>query len=426
MNYNRTTLKNGLRVLTIPMSGCESATLTVWCHVGSRYEPEKIAGLSHFLEHMTFKGSLRRPTAKDISTAVDSFGGEFNAATSKEWTNFYIKASKHNLETAFDVLSDMVLNPLLKEEEVEREKGVILEEKAMYEDTPVMKIADVFENVIFEGNTLGRDTVGNDKAIKALMQKDFLSYRSKYYYPKNMVITVAGGTTQKEVERLVGKYFGDFKSLGSNIKTPLTFKPDQKKPKAELRPKKIEQAHLILGFRGNKLGHPDRFAESVLATILGSGMSSRLFIEVRERRGLAYSVHTSTEHYTDTGYIATYAGVDPKKVEEAIKIILEEHYRLVSFSRGGISSKELTKAKEYVKGHIALLLEDTSAVNSFFGEQELLVGKVETPEEIYERIDKVSVSDVVRVAKKLFSKDRLNLAIIGPYNSPSKFERIIK
>ncbi len=423
MNYHKTTLSNGLRIVIVPMPSSESVTLTVWCHVGSRFEDEKIAGLSHFLEHIVFKGSKKRPSARAISEAVDGIGGEFNAGTSKEWTNFYIKSSKNNLETAFDVLSDMILNPQIPKDEVEREKGVILEEKAMYEDTPMMNIGDVFESTIFAKNTLGRDTIGTEKAIKGMTQKDFLVYRSKHYHGDNILITVSGGVTEKQALELSEKYFKD---LSKSPKTSSfdKFVNKQTHPRVNLKYKKADQAHLIIGFLGNQLGHPDRYAESVLSTILGRGMSSRLFTEVRERRGLAYSVHTDVEHYTDTGYVATYAGVDPKKAEEAIKVILDEHYALCDKVKL-ITKPELLKAKEYIKGHIALSLENTSAVNQFFGEQELLLGKIQTPEDIYRDIDKVTIEDIIRVAKTMFKKDRLNLAIIGPYNNEDKFNRLL-
>jgi predicted Zn-dependent peptidase len=425
MNYHKFTLLNGLRVVTVPMPSMESVTLTVWCHVGSRFETDNLAGISHFLEHIVFKGSRSRPTARDISTAVDSIGGEFNAGTSKEWTNFYIKSSKNHLETAFDVLSDMILNPLIKADEVEREKGVILEEMAMYEDTPMMNIGDVFEEKIYEGNNLGRDTIGFKESVKKIGRDDFLSYRSTYYHAKNMLITVSGGTTEKEVRKLTEKYFSELTKSKANLIKPEKFKENQAKPQMKLKNKKNEQAHLILGFRGRELGHPDRFAESILATILGKGMSSRLFIEIRERRGLAYSVRTDSDHYTDAGYMSTYAGVDPKKAEEAIKVILEEHYKLAT-NKSVITNAELSKAREYLKGHIALALENTSSVNQFFGEQELLLGKIETPEEIFKQLDKVTINDVIKVAKKLFVKEKLNLAIIGPYNDEEKFLKLLK
>ncbi len=229
--------------------------------------------------------------------------------------------------------------------------------------------------------------------------------------------------TEKEVKKLVEKYFVNLnkKQKKAEVKK---FTTSQKKPALKIKSKKNEQAHLILGFRGNPLGHKDKYIESVLSVILGNGMSSRLFIEVRERRGLAYSVRTSTEHYTDTGYIATYAGVDPKKAEEAVKVILDQHYGIRGELK--ISESELNKAKEYIKGHIALSLENTNAVNMFFGEQELLLGKVETPEDIFKGIDKVTIAECVRVAKELFRPEKLNLAIIGPYTSKAKFEKILK
>lgn len=423
MNFNKTTLPSGLRVLTIPMSGAESVTVTVWANVGSRYEEEQVAGISHFTEHIVFKGSKKYPTTKDLSSFVDSFGGEFNAGTTKEWTNFYIKSSKNHLEKAFDVLSDMILNPLIDKDELEKEKGVILEEKAMYEDTPTSDIGDVFEELIFQGNPLGRNIVGTEKAIKNITRNDFIEFRKKYYFPENLLITVAGGVTEKEAIDLVNKYFINLPENEPKENFP-KFVAKQNEPWVKLKYKKIEQAHLILGFRGFKLGDQTRFAENILATILGKGMSSRLFIEVREKRGLAYSVHTSADHLIDTGYFSTYVGVDPKNAEEAIKIILEEHYAIKDKVKL-IEVSEFQKAKEYLKGHIALSLEDTSAVNQFFGEKELLIESPQTPEEIFESLDKVTIDQVYDVAKQIFLKQNLNLSIIGPYNGEDKFKKIL-
>lgn len=423
MDYKLSRLSSGLRVLTVPMPSLESATLMVWARVGSRYEPDKIAGLSHFLEHMVFKGSKKRPTARQISEVVDAIGGEFNAATSKEWTNFYIKARAGSLETAFDILSDMVLNPLLKEEEIEREKGVILEEKKMLEDNPMMYIGEVFEELMFKGSTLGRDTIGTERAIRGLSRKDFLEYIKMHYFTDNLLLTVSGGVTEKRVLELAEKYFGELtknKQRASASKD----KTAQKGPQVLLKTKKNEQINMILGFRGYPMGHKDRYIEAVLASVLGMGMSSRLFTEIRERRGLAYSVRTSPEHYTDTGYFATYVGVDPKKAEKAIKVMLDEHYRITS-GKHQITATELKKAKEYLKGHLALSLEDTKAVDYFFGERQILLGEVETPEEIYKAIDKVSINDIVRVAKDLFRKEKLNLAMIGPDKGEERWEKLL-
>ena len=424
MIYKKHKLGNGIRVIVVPVPSLESATVTVWAGVGSRFEEPKIAGISHFLEHMVFKGSSKRPSAKEIAEAVDAIGGEFNAGTSKEWTNFYIKSRAGNLDTAFDVLSDMVLKPLLKEEDINRERGVIIEEIGMYEDTPMYRIGDIFEQVIFKGNSLGRDIIGSKETVSAIKKSDFEGYRNIYYYPENLVITVAGGVKEKEVVKLVQKYFGEL-SKGKAKPGFDKFKLAQVGPQVRLHPQKKEQAHFILGFLTAHMDHEDRFVEAVLAAILGGGMSSRLFTEVREKRGLAYSVRTSTDHARDIGYIGTYAGVAPKKVEEAIAVVLEQHYKIAN-GELRVMNNELRKAKEYLKGHLALSLEDTKDINKFFGEEELLLGKVETPEEVYQGVDKVSLGDVQRVAKKYFVPDRLNLAVIGPYDSQEKFEKLVK
>ncbi|QQG47479.1 MAG: insulinase family protein [Candidatus Woesebacteria bacterium] len=424
MNVVKHKLKNGLRVLVTPMPSVESATVTFWVGVGSKFEDKKIGGISHFTEHIVFKGSKKRPSAREISQAVDAMGGEFNAGTSKEWTNFYIKARASNLDKSMDVLSDMVLNPLLREEDIEKEKGVILEEMAMYEDTPVSKIGDVFENLIFENTSLGEDIIGTKDSVKSIKREDFLRYRKLHYHTENMLLTVAGGVKEKEVMELTEKYFGIIGNE-SKEKEETKIKVLQNRPRFKLVSKKNEQAHLILGYLGNKLDNSDQFKEEVLATILGGGMSSRLFIQVRERRGLAYSVRSDTDYYVDTGYIGTYAGVDPKKATEAIKVMIEEHNKMTSKKLARISKEELAKAKEFIKGHLALALENTRKVNEYLAWKELLLNKLELPEDIYKGIDKVSVEDVIEVAKRIFKPQNLNLAIIGPFKDKSQFEKLL-
>lgn len=424
MDYKIATLKNGLRVLTVPMPHLDSATVTVWIKVGSRYEAARVGGISHFLEHMVFKGSAKRPSARAISEAVDAIGGEFNAGTSKEWTNFYIKSRTETLGVAFDVLSDMVLAPLLKAEDIEREKGVIVEEIGMYEDTPMYRIGDIFEQLIFNGSVLGNDIIGTAKTVRGLTQKDFKNYTDTHYSADNLLVAVAGGVTQAQVLKLANKHFGDLKSK-SDRPAFNKFSARQAKPRVLLHSKQKEQAHFILGFLGNKRGHKDKFVEAVLSSILGGGMSSRLFTEVREKRGLAYSVRTSVDRYMDTGYIGTYAGVATTKIDEAIKVVLSEHYAL-ALGKDKITDQELAKAKEYIKGHLALSLEDTKSVNSFFSTQELLLGKIDTPDDVFAGIDKVTIKDVVRVAKSIFNPQNLNLAIIGPYKDPNRFKKLLR
>lgn len=425
MKFNINKLQNGLRVLTVPMSGLESVTVTVWVKTGSRNEDKRINGISHFLEHMVFKGGAKRPGAKLISEAVDSIGGEFNAATNKDWTNFYIKARPKNLETAMDVLSDMVLTPILDKEEIEREKGTIVQELNMYEDNPMMKIGDVFEELIFEGNSLSWDVGGKEKSVRSVMREDFVKYRDMHYYPENMLVSISGGVTREAAVKMAKKYFGNFKSKPKKVFSGPVFKTTQKKPQLKLKTKKNEQAHFILGFLGDGRNYKNKYVQSVLSSILGGGMSSRLFIEVRERRGLAYSVRNFMDRYQDTGYIATYAGVDPKKVEEAVSIVLEQCYGLAS-GKFPITDKELNKAKEYLKGHLALGLEDTQAVGEFFAFQDLFSDVVRTPEDVYKKVDEVTIKDVVSEAKRLFVPSHLNLAVIGPYTNSSKFLKLLK
>ena len=425
MGYKLHTLPSGLRFLFVPMPDLASATVAIWVKTGSRNEEKRTNGISHFLEHMVFKGSPKRPSAKAISEAVDAIGGEFNAATSKDWTNFYIKVAANHLETAFDVLSDMVLNPLLKEEEIAREKGTILQEIAMYEDTPIMHINDVFENLVFKGNSLGWDTAGTQESVKSIMRDDFLRYRKIHYYPGNMLVTVVGGVTEREALELTDKYFGSFRfSRPSGRQVIANIQSGQIKPQVKVKTKKTDQAHLILGFRGEGREYKGKYAQAVLATILGGGMSSRLFIEIRERRGLAYSVKTGFERYQEVGYLETYAGVNLAKVDEAIRVMLSEHSKL-SNSKLEISKSELTKAKEYLKGLATLALEDTKAVSAFYADQALFLKKVENPEKIFAKIDKVTEEDVVAEARSLFIPSRLNLAIIGPYTDESRFERLL-
>jgi len=414
--------------MTVPMPGLESATVIIWVKTGSRREEKRINGISHFLEHMVFKGSEKRASAKEISETVDAIGGEFNAATSKDWTNFYIKARVGSLETAFDVLSDMVLRPILAPEEIEREKGTIVQEIAMYEDTPAIKIQDVFENLIFSGNSLAWDVAGDAKSVRTIQKDDFVRYRSIYYHPENMLVTVSGGVDRNEVIKLAEKYFGKFQipNLKSQANNKLQiFKPTQGKPQYMLKTKKTDQTNFILGFLGDPRGYKNKYVQSVLSGILGGGMSSRLFIEVRERRGLAYSVRTSGDRFDDIGYFGAYAGVDPKKAGEAISVILDQYYG-ISNKQYPITNGELKKAKEYIKGHVALSLEDTNAVADFFGEQELFLPKVLTPEEIYQKIDAVTIDEVVLEAKRLFNPKSLNLAIIGPYKDGQKFIELLK
>lgn len=423
MEYRLKTFKNGLRLVTVPIPSLESATITIWVGVGSRFEDNRTAGISHFLEHMVFKGGKKYKNARQVAETVDSMGAENNAGTTHEWTNFYIKARAALIDKAFDVLSDVVLNPNLKPEDIEREKGVILEEIAMDRDTPIQRIGDVFNEVTFSGSTLGRDIAGYPKTVQQITKNDFLRYRKLHYDAKKIVVTVAGGVNTSKVEKLVGRYFSALP--GKRKESPKAYVSSQKSSQLRIEYKKSEQAHLIIGFLGHSRSYDKRYSEAVLATILGRGMSSRLFTEIREKRGLAYAVGTSISRYVDIGVFATYAGVDLTRTDEAIKVLVDQIYGIKS-KKYPISAKELNKAKEYLKGRMALALEDTNAVNDFFGQKVLFDEKIETPEVIFKKIDKVNLNEILEVAKDTFMPEKLNLAIIGPYKDKSRFEKLIK
>lgn len=425
MNFQRTVLKNGLRCITIPMPSFESATVLVMVRAGSRFETRKNNGISHFLEHMAFKGTQKRPTAMDISTLIDGIGGEFNAFTGKESTGYYIKSAANHVDLSLDVLSDMLQNSLLDQKEINKERGVILEEINLYEDTPMRKIGDVYERLLYGDTPLGWDIAGEKEVILKIQREDFTRYMESLYSADNITVVVAGGIHPEKTLKLVEKYMGQMKKF----KTPGFTKVSQKqqKPQVLLKEKKTEQAHLALGVRTVPLDSPNRYPLLILSSILGGGMSSRLFHEVREKRGLCYYVRSISEHYTDNGSFVSVAGVDPKRISQAIEVIIDEYRKITHPSaHDQISNEELKKAKEFVKGHLVLELEDSREVAGFYGSQELLEKKIDNPESVILQIDKVTKEDVVAAAQKYIIQDTLNLAIIGNFPNGQEFEKLLK
>lgn len=418
--HNLTTLKNGLRLITIPMPQVESMTVMIGVGAGSRYETKKTNGLSHFLEHMLFKGTKRRPTTLAIANTLDNIGAEFNAGTGKEFTYYYVKGNAKHQDVAFDVLTDMVLNSKFDSQEIEREKGVIIEEINMYEDTPIQKISEVFESLLYSPTSLGWCVAGEKENVKAIKREDFLAYQEEFYTPGNMVVAKAGKVEEKECLQLVEKYFGKLKP-GKKRKIESTFF-NQTSPQVRLRKKKTFQSHFCLGVRGYPLSHPDRYVISLLATVLGGSMSSRMFIQVRERRGLAYYVKTLPEFFLDNGYLMTQAGVDVGKIDEAIKVILEEYQKISSQKVG---ERELKKAKEILKGRLILSLEDSHSVAQRYVLQLILEDKIRPLQQTIKLIDKVTTKDIQRVAKDIFRPENLNLAVIGPYNNEERFLKLL-
>ena len=427
MDYTKHTLENGLRILDIPMPGVKSATVFILVGAGSRYEEKEINGLSHFLEHMAFKGTKKRPTALHIASLIDGIGGEFNAFTSKDHTGYYIKAASKHLPLLFDVLSDMLLHSKFASEEIEREKGVIIEEINMYEDTPMRKISDLYENLLYGDTKLGRDVAGRPEVIRSIKREDFKSYISRFYSPSNTIVAVAGGTNIKgknkklKVNNLAEKYLGKWEKRQTEKAD--TVRDLQTKPGVLVRFKDTQQAHLCIGVRSYNLMHADKYKLAVMTNLLGGGMSSRLFIEVRERRGLAYYIRASNEMYLDVGNFVTQAGVDIKRIDDAIKVILEQ---LGTIAQVPVKPEELKKTKENMKGKLILELEDSRNTAGLFSTNELLENEIRTPEEIMKLIDEVTAFDIRKTAREIFIEKNLNLAIIGPYKEEEKFLNLLK
>jgi len=423
MKFSCTVLSNGLRVLTIPMPSFESATAMIMVGAGSRYENRQNNGISHFLEHMAFKGTKKRPSAMEISSIIDGMGGEFNASTGKEVTAFYIKSSVDKVGLSLDVLSDMLTNSKLDEQEIEKEKGVIIEEINMYEDTPIRDIGDVYERLMYGDTPLGRSPLGTKNIIEETTRGNFVDYMKNLYSPHNMTVVFAGGINSEKSEELAEKYLGRMTRFDTLLYDK--YQEKQEKPRLFIKNKKTEQAHVAIGFRTVKNEHPDKYPLEVLATILGAGMSSRLFHEVREKRGLGYYISTTTDSYLDAGSLVTFCGVDPKRAQEAIRLILEEHKKIQN-SKFKIQNSELRKAKEYLKGHMVLGLENSRSVAYFYASQELLEKEIDNPDKIIKKVDAVTIEQIENVAKKYFVSQALSLAVIGNFSSGQDFEKLLK
>ncbi|MEI6836113.1 MAG: pitrilysin family protein [Candidatus Falkowbacteria bacterium] len=406
--YNINTLDNKLAYISAPLAGTKTITVLVVIKTGSKYESRRESGLSHFLEHMFFKGTIKRPTALALASELDSVGGEYNAFTSKEYTGYWIKVSSEKTEIALELVSDMLLNSTFPAEEIEREKGTIIEELNMYEDNPLMKIEDVFETCLYGDTPAGWDTIGTISNIKAFKRQDFIKYFERQYGTKSSTLIVAGNLP-KNTNNLVKKYFSPFTK--NAWKDKVKVRENQKTPALLKVVKKTDQVTLSLGVRTSAIGHKDEFIIKLLAIILGGSMSSRLFSEIRERRGLAYSVRTGTEFYSDSGYLTTTTGIKLNHEEEVVNLIIDA-YKKVSTEL--VPEEELIRAKDMLKGRLAISLEASDDLANWYGRQAILRKKYITPEDYAEEINKITAADLRRIAKKIFVEHNLNLALIGP------------
>jgi len=403
------------------MKNTRTVTVLAMVGTGSKYETKETSGLSHFLEHAFFKGTKKRPTTLKIAEELDKVGGIFNAFTGKESTGYWAKVDSKHLDLALDWVSDIFLNSKIEEKEIKKEKGVIIEEMNLYLDTPTAYISDLWEKLLYGNQPAGWLIIGNKDNILRFKRKDFLDYLNNHYSTKNTIVCVAGDIESELAEQKIRRFFKKIKTNAP--KSKLKVIEEQKKPQSLIHFKKTDQTHVFLGVRGYDAFHSQKFPQAILATILGGFMSSRLFISVREKRGLAYHVKTFSENATDTGYLATSAGVDHRNVEKTIKLILKE-YKMLKNKK--IDQPELQKAKDNLRGILNLSLEASDAQASFYTDQELLIGKILSPEEIFKKIDAITAEDIQKLAKDIFRPEKLNLALIGPFKNKEKFDKLLK
>lgn len=412
------TYANGLRLITTPMASTETVTVLVLVGTGSRYETKEINGISHFLEHLMFKGTIKRPGALDISEELDAIGAEYNAFTTKECTGYYVKCAAEKLDVALDVISDIFLNSKFDEEELKRERGPVKEEINMWFDNPGRYVGTLFDALMYGDQPLGWDIAGTKETIDRLGRAEVVSYFDTHYFAKNTVIAVAGKVDADSLQKKIEQYFVDVRE--HELLQPKAVIEQQSTPALKIFHKKTEQTHINIGFRSYSRFHPLYEALEMLATILGGGMSSRLFVEVRERRGLAYRIGSAAGSYEETGDFVTSAGISNAHVQEALEIILREHKKLITQA---ITEKELKKTKDYIKGKFVIGLEPSDAQASFYGEQELLEHRLLSPEECLAKYDAVTIEQIQQAASEIFLPERLNLALVGPFETEDEHIR---
>lgn len=420
-NHKLYNLNSGLRLVVIPMESTKTATVLVMVGTGSKYETKDINGVSHFLEHMMFKGTEKRPGKLDIATELDGIGAEYNAFTSKEYTGYYAKASIKKIDTIMDVIFDIFLNSKLDGEEIDIERGVIIEELNMYRDMPQRYVGDLFEQLLYGDQPAGWDIGGDKETILKLKREEFINYFNTHYIAPKTVVAIAGNVNSEEIRNKTETYFKNIRN-GEKFDKPAVIE-EQDEPKILLHNKKTDQTHFILGVRAYHKFNEKKYPLDILSVILGGGMSSRLFSEVRDKRGLAYYIGAGGESYTDSGFFMVKAGVNNQKTAEALKVIMEE---LRKVKREGITSEELKRAKDQIEGSIALGLEHSDAVADTYAESLIFHNEILTPEGELDKIKKVTLEQVLKVASEIFDDKKLNLSLIGPFENENEFKQILK
>lgn len=414
-------LSSGLQLLFVPMKEQRTTTVLVLVETGSKYETKETNGIAHFLEHMCFKGTTRRPTAQIISNELDSLGAEYSAFTSHEYTGYYAKVATKQFPKALDLVADIYCNPLFNEDEIEREKGVIADEINMYEDVPMRKVGDLFMEVLYGDQPAGWDITGKKETIRTFTKKDFLEYRRLHYVPEATTVIVSGNFDTKKAEQLIKQKFNGFLTGKKKGKKKVSDKQDT--PRLKLQYKESDQTHLVLGFRSFPIKHASNPTLMVMSALLGGGMSSRLFQKIRNELGLGYYVHASNDAYTDHGVFAASAGVDNTRIDEVIPALLHEFALL---REELVSPEELQKVKDMISGRLVLGLESSDEMGQFYGFQYLLKKEMLTPEEIIKKMNAVTAKDIRTLARKLFVEKHLNLAMIGPWKDEEHFQKLLK
>ncbi|MEK9166080.1 MAG: pitrilysin family protein [Patescibacteria group bacterium] len=423
MTFTKTKLKSGMRLITVPMKDTKTVTVLVAAQAGSKYESKDINGISHFLEHMFFKGTARRPSTLAIAEELDSIGGEYNAFTGKEWTGYYAKADSRHFDLILDVISDIFLHSKLDSAEIEREKLVILEEMNMYQDTPIKYIDDLLEELLYGNQPQGWKVIGEAETIKAITQQRLRQYLKERYTAENTVVIVAGDIDKVQSSKFkVQSYLADISQKKVEKKSQLV-KEVQTKPQVKVHYKKTDQTHLAMALRAYPADHKSLPALKLLSIILGGNMSSRLFINIRERQGLCYYINSTVEAYKDCGYLLVKAGVDNKRTLKAVKLILKE---LRQIQDQGITQSEFKRAKDFIRGKLALSLETSDELAFWAGGQEMILGIVKTPEQKLLEIERVNINQIKKIAQEVITAQGLNLAVIGAYRQKDKFKRILE
>lgn len=419
--YQKTTLRNGIRIIKVPNGNIETVTVMAIFTAGSRDEAAGTEGMAHFLEHMFFKGTGRRPKAADINKDLDRVGASSNAFTGKEYTGFWAKTEKKDLPLALDVISDILLHSRFDPRELENEKGAVIEEINMYEDAPMRDIPAVLENMLYAEQSLGHDPLGTKENVRGFTRRDLLRFYRKHYTADRLVVAVSGNFHDGEIDRMVAKAFTGL-ARAPRPAARRRCAERQTEPQLAVKYKKTDQTNFSLGFRTFGEGHPDEYVLVVLDTILGGGSSSRLYELVREQRGLAYYIYTCNETFRDAGYLAVQSGVGNDKCEQALGLVLEELRRV---KEEAIPAEEIERAKSCIKGRMAIGLESSSAMANFVTMQEIATGEVLTPAEKFAKINAVTAEQLQRLAREIFTPERLNLAVIGPFRTKKNLEKLL-